>query len=393
MAEFTEVTRRSWGSRLGSSIKGIGFGLLIFVLAFPLLFWNESRAVKVARTLDEGQGIVQPTLASTVEPRLEGQLVHMTGLATTQEVLQDGLFGISVQALKLSRQVEMYQWKETSRSETRNNTGGSQETTTSYDYEQVWSASLISSSGFKVSEGHQNPASMPYSSDTWNAQEVSLGAYTLSDSLSSKVNNWQPLSLSETDLAGIAQQANVAVEPSNDWVYLNYAGSSASPAIGDVRIRYEIVPDTTVSVIAQQEGSSFKAFQSRHGSSINMLSIGEKTPAEMFEAAEKANVAMTWGLRVLGFLMMAGGLGMVLAPLVILADVLPFLGNMLRAGSRLIAGVLAFFFAFITIAIAWIAVRPLLGGSLIAVALVVLIAGMVLSRQRSKRLSAAPAAA
>lgn len=393
MAQFTEVTRTSWGSRLGKSIRGIGFGLIIFVLAFPLLFWNESRAVKVARTLDEGQGIVEPTLATTVEPSLEGKLVHMTGLANTQEVLQDGLFGISTQAIKLSRQVEMYQWKETSNSQTKNKTGGSQETTTTYDYERVWSAGPIASGSFKVAEGHQNPTSMPYSGEDWTAQNVSLGAYTLSESLTGKINNWQPLSLSETELNSIAQQANVTVEPSTDWVYLNYFGSSAAPAIGDLRIRYEIVPETTISIVSQQEGNSFKVYQSKYGSSINMLSIGEKTPTEMFEAAEKANTAMTWGLRVLGFLMMAGGLAAVLAPLVILADVLPFLGSMLRAGSRLIAGVLAFFFAFITIAIAWLAVRPILGFSLIALAAIVLVAGIVLSRQRSKRVATSTAVA
>ena len=115
MAQYTEVTRTSWGSRLGSSIKGIGFGLLIFVLAFPLLFWNESRAVKVARTLDEGQGIVQPTLSTTVDPNLEGKLVHMSGLASTQDVLSDAGFGVSASAIKLRSVVEMYQWKETSR--------------------------------------------------------------------------------------------------------------------------------------------------------------------------------------------------------------------------------------------------------------------------------------
>ena len=40
---FTEVTNDSWFGRLGNAIKGVVFGLLLFVVAFPLLFWNEGR--------------------------------------------------------------------------------------------------------------------------------------------------------------------------------------------------------------------------------------------------------------------------------------------------------------------------------------------------------------
>lgn len=39
----TEVQTESYFSRLGNSFKGIGGGLLLFLIAFPLLFWNEGR--------------------------------------------------------------------------------------------------------------------------------------------------------------------------------------------------------------------------------------------------------------------------------------------------------------------------------------------------------------
>ena len=74
---------------------------------------------------------------------------------------------------------------------------------------------------------------------------------------------------------------------------------------------------------------------------------------------------MTWILRGVGFFMMGIGLSMVFKPLSVIADVLPFLGNLVEAGTGFIAFLIAFGFSFITIAIAWLFYRPLLGGGLL----------------------------
>ena len=42
---FTETTTKSWGSRIGESIKGVLFGLAFTVGACVLLFWNEGREI------------------------------------------------------------------------------------------------------------------------------------------------------------------------------------------------------------------------------------------------------------------------------------------------------------------------------------------------------------
>ena len=51
---FTEVTSQSWFSRIGGAFKGILVGLVLFVLAFPILFLNEGRAVTTYKALKEG---------------------------------------------------------------------------------------------------------------------------------------------------------------------------------------------------------------------------------------------------------------------------------------------------------------------------------------------------
>ena len=73
---FTEVTNASWLSRIGSAIKGIVIGLALFIVAFPILFWNEGRAVRRYKTLNEGAGSVISLPEARVLPENDGKLVH-----------------------------------------------------------------------------------------------------------------------------------------------------------------------------------------------------------------------------------------------------------------------------------------------------------------------------
>ena len=114
---FTETTTQGWFSRIGGSIKGVLFGILLCIIGIPLLFWNEGRAVKRYKTLKEGAGAVVAVSADKVDSANEGKLVHLSGEATTSETLQDEKYGISANALRLRRSVEMYQWKESTSTE------------------------------------------------------------------------------------------------------------------------------------------------------------------------------------------------------------------------------------------------------------------------------------
>ena len=74
----TETTTQSWGSRLGSSIKGVLIGLALFVGGFPVLFWNEGNTVKTRKALEEGEGAcVAVESVAEVNPENEGLLVSL----------------------------------------------------------------------------------------------------------------------------------------------------------------------------------------------------------------------------------------------------------------------------------------------------------------------------
>lgn len=153
----TETTTESWSSRVGGAMKGVLLGVGMFIAGFPVLFWNEGNTVKTRKALEEGEGAcVSVQSNAKVDPENEGKFVHMTGKADTKDVLVDEAFGISTTAIKLVREVEMYQWKEEKQVKKEKNVGGSETTTTTYSYKMAWSSSAIDSSGFKEA-GHENP--------------------------------------------------------------------------------------------------------------------------------------------------------------------------------------------------------------------------------------------
>ena len=377
---FTEVTGQSWFSRLLESIKSVLLGIVLFVVAFPVLFWNEGRAVRTAKSLAEGASAVVSVPADTVNAANEGKLVHMTGEATTAETLSDPEFGVSAPAIKLNRRVEMYQWEEQKKSQSKTKLGGGTETVTTYTYRQAWSPSLVDSSSFKHSEGHENPRVMPVASGSWTAEKVTLGAFTLAGAQVGLLDKSEDFSVDEKAATALPPDMKERAKPASGGYYLGR--DPASPAIGDTKVSFQIVPPATVSIVARQIGSTFEAYQAKAGDSILLLDYGTLSADSMFKSAEEANAALTWILRVGGFLLMALGLFLVFRPIAVFADVIPILGSFLGMGIGLFVGVVAACLTLVTIAVSWLFFRPLLGIALLVLAAAG-IAGLIhLARQR-----------
>src|SRR5262249_27905189 len=109
----------------------------------------------------------------------------------------------------------------------------------------------------------------------------------------------------------------------------------------------------------------------------------------MLAKAEQENTMMTWIGRAAGFLMMAVGLYLVFNPLVTFADVIPFVGTLLGTGVALFAGVVALALSLITIALAWLWYRPLLGAGVLVVAVLLIGLLFFLGRRRQAARAAA----
>jgi hypothetical protein len=158
-----------------------------------------------------------------------------------------------------------------------------------------------------------------------------------------------------------------------------------------VRVSYDVVKPDSVSLVAVQKASTFVPFQARAGDTILLVEAGMKTAQEMFKIAEERNKVLTWILRGIGFFMMFLGLVLTFRPVAVMADVVPLFGTALSAGLGVFAFLGSFVLSFVTIAVAWVAVRPVLGISLLVLALGALV--WLLKIGRSKKAAKAAATA
>ncbi|ESX20711.1 MULTISPECIES: TMEM43 family protein [unclassified Mesorhizobium] len=386
---FREVTSVSWFGRIKRAVGGVIFGLILIVLMVIGLFWNEGRAVQTARSLAEGSGAVVSVGADSVDTANDGKLVHVSGLVTADSGLADPDFGIATQGLRLSRSVEMYQWKEESKSETTKKLGGGEETVTTYSYSKVWNDSQIDSSDFKKPDGHQNPP-MEIPGGTFQIPEGKLVAFDLDTPVLDRIEGDKDYSLSADQSAAI-KAAYTGTKPLSIVDGKIYLGNdNTKPALGDYRIGYELAPLGVISIIARQAGSRFEPYQTQAGDALLMVDTGNVPAEKMFADAVSANTLITWLLRGAGLLLLTIGFALFLSPIGVILDVIPFLGSMARMGTGIIAFVLAILVGTVTIAIAWFWYRPLLAVAILATGV---IAAVIVYRIGRSRRPAVPVVA
>lgn len=370
----TETTTVSWGSRIGNSFKGIVFGLGLFILGFPLLFWNEGRTVTETKTNEEGAASVVEADVGTIDPAQEGALIHLIGEATTDEVLKDDEYGVSATAFELSRKVEMYQWVENKSTREEKKLGGKIEKVTTYSYSKEWCSSAVNSDGFKE-QGHINPpARRQLGSDSIYAKNAKFGARKLTQSQITRISGSETLVTKYNPVT-----TNEFFEVTN----------VPEPKVGDIRVTFSVVKSPKeITVVAAQKGDSFMAYTTKGTKkTISHVMSGAVDAAGVFAAAERGNMMMAWILRLVGFLMMFIGVKMVLAPLQVLADVVPFIGSIVGFGTGIVAFVVAAPCTLITIAIAWFFYRPVLSCILLAIAGGIVY--LVWSKKKAKKAAAA----
>jgi hypothetical protein len=356
---FTETTRRSWFERVKGALAGLLVGLLLVPIACVMLFWNEGRAVQTARSLAEGAASVVSADAARVDPALEGRLVHVAGPLTVPRPPADREFGVQAPAgtTRLLRRVEMFQWREDSRSETRTSLGGAQETVTTYSYRQVWAPDRIDSGRFRTPDGHQNPQPR-VTALSLTAPEAHLGARRLNEAQLRDLGEERPLDPAPTALPQAARlvgnQILLAADPDR-------------PRIGDLRISFAHAAPQTASVVARQAGDGFASFRAPSGDQILMVVPSQVPASQMFAEAEAANRVLTWVLRAVGAVLMLVGFGLLMAPLGVLGSVIPFVGSLLSAGSWLVALLLTLVVSPVIVATAWLFYRPLVAVGVLAV--------------------------
>ena len=434
---YTETTTTGYGTRVGNSFSAIGSGILLFVLGTALLWWNEGRAVKTEKMLDEaGSKYVEMENPNKKDASLEGELICGTALATTEDSLTDADFGIGAKAIALRRTVEYYQWVEHSQTKKEDKLGGKEVSTTTYTYSKQWVSSPVQSSQFHdPAYQNKNMVLTTVEEADQYAENVSFGAYKLPESLIHSISSREgiDLALAEDLLAQFDKNTQAAyerfygvqksiqqptqqpqqpvaqaipdsilallpdsvkaqldslqavndsinkqmanAENKKDLNYIHQAGNvlyfgrvPGAPEVGDVRVTFEKVVPAKVTVMAVVDGDTFKPFKAKNGKRFQTLVMGAKSGDEIIEAEKEANNMILWFLRILGCLMVIGGLKGIFGFIETILKVVPFIAGIFGWGVGLVCTIIGVAWSLIVIAIAWLFYRPLLGISLLVLA-------------------------
>lgn len=383
---FTHVTYRKnpgYFEKLGTSCCGIVTGLIVVLLAFPLLFLNEGRAVQTAQSLDEGLNAINRLSSSDpVFDSNDRKLVHLNGKLKTSQPLSDSPYGIHIYSVKLKRDCEMYQWVEHEHKREYNE-GERTRIETTYSYTHEWSSSIVNSGAFSQPTTHRNPSSFPppHIAHTHIQEDVRVSEFQISNVLVNKINNFKKLHPKELPDGSSLKIVGEYYYQSDD---------PQRPLVGDVRISFSYAglshPEQshlqdTVSIVAKQSGHRLSGYRTKAGDVLEILYAGEKTAEEIFASEHSANTTLTWVLRFVGWLMMFLGFQITMNIVRQIVSFIPIIRDIVSLATTIIAFSLSSSLSLITIAIGWLTYRPLLAAAILFGAAI----PIFLSRQKAAK--------
>lgn len=288
-AQFVEIKKPGTAKNL---LKNPIVGVILVIAALGLLIWNEGRAdmSQIAATAQE----LNPD-AVAAEADVQGKPISVTGMLTTPELLGDSQYLKPGQYLMMQREVEMYAWMEVKNTKT---TADNQEEVT-YDYQKQWLRTPLDHYTFKVPSGHENPV-MAVRDYTAKATVGKIGAYSL-DMAGLTVAGLEPLNLTFDNIISFP-----GVSIDRDNILFVGRGTPYVPEIGDLRIKYTVLPANIVAtVFGALRGSVISTYTDAENNTLYRMMKGNR--AQALSAMQKEEVIMTWVARVIGLLLVWGG--------------------------------------------------------------------------------------
>ena len=358
--------------KAGKGCLGFFLGPAMLVMAVYLLFNNEGDYLNTAQALDELQPLVQQVEnTATPDAALEGKPVHLSGTATTGDVLVDEAYGVQAQGIMLRRNVQYAQWVEKKKKRTGSDTKPSFMTEAEYkrsrddewiySYNLTWVNNPINSATFH-NERYRNANYTHYKADTielW-AKNVQLGNYKLTDN--------QIRRIAADGKRVPPQQVPEALHKHamlhGEYLFIGRAPEGSSyypldpqaPSVGDVRISWrQTSPQRPVSLVAVQKGNSFEPYTATNGAVIDLFYTDTLGITQCFDKARSTNTVNLWMVRMGGWLMFWGAFACMLRPL---AGMVPVCRKLAEAGAEVISLLLGTICSLLTISVSWLFCRP-----------------------------------
>jgi hypothetical protein len=427
---YQSVSHRSLGDNLIDSIKGFLVGILLFFAAFPILWMNEG-----CTDMSEVAKTAVVVKADSPGAGGEGKLIAVTADLKVDEPVGDPAMLAPGAYAKLHRKVEMYAWKEKKETTNKKKLGGGTDVITTYTYDTVWTENPQSTESFSVQAGHQNPTPSIHGEDFYPTH-AKVGAFTFAPH-DAELPPATPLALTAAMVIAKAADVPAPVAPTPaapaappkpgkiapkkggkpapvasttpattpgasaasdapaspgssgfrlvDAYLFRGRGSVEQPKLGDVRVSYDVVlPGKQVTLYGKRTGSTVVAFVNEKGDKLFRAVPG--THEQAIAQLHGEHVTQTWIVRVLGFLAMWVGLGLVLGPINSVLDIVPFIGS----AGRFVTGIAMFPVALVLSAVT-IVVAIIAHSTILLVLTIVLFVGGLTALILVKRKNAPPA--
>ena len=331
--------------------------------------------------------------ASVVASKYNHKLVHISHAISVDSPAADHTFGLTRNAVSLKRQVEIYQWVEIKSRKKRKLQNGETEVREVFDYQKKWVSNPVDSTNFRHPDPHDNPpTSMPFSSETFRAAGIKMGAYALSDAFTRQLTSTTPVPIREVaniprgghitgnfiiiagnnrdsgapqltegkrDLSNAIDKEIVSIDgedkimyivKSNGKRYLNRqlaleeaasapvsqqtSAVSGETEINDIRISFNEVRCETVSILGKLAGNILVPWPSKQGAGydVALLVHGHEDARHMIQGAQDSNSVFMWFTRIGGWLLNLIGFSFITQIVTTTADLslnwIPLLGPM-----------------------------------------------------------------
>lgn len=347
-----------------TTLLGFAFG----IFGILIIFWNEGRAVQLTVAL---QDALNQTISirhdAKFDKTTEGQVVHISGPLMTGEPLTAMDYNIMVQAVKLKRRVQMYQWVEET---VEHNYGTSVDSVhadeRSYYYTKQFRDEIIDHRLFYISNGHENPSMFPMKSEVFVAEHVNIGQYELGAEAKDRINTFM-------EVTSDTRPDDASIKMHSGMYY--HSDDLFNPEIGDIRIQFSFagLQGDHYTLIGQVQNGQIVPYVSRRvGKKLLIIKKGSFSVDEAFKQEHRSQRLTTWGIRFIGFVFIFFCItctSYLLAIVMSSAQIIQCVGGQNPAYPVSVNLMFALSISLLVTSIAWILHRPWLGASLLCTAL------------------------
>lgn len=336
---------------LSESIKKSKFifilGVIFCFIALFLTIKNETETLQKDKMFLKMFKFCKEASGEIFEKELNGKLVLVSGIISSNAKIFDDVVGISVDnSLKLFRIVEMNQWKEIL-------------IDGKIVYQQIWTSEKINSANFK-NNSYQNPEQeeffvenkvfysessklgdieiYPYHIDAININKKSIETVIIDKSYAETIEE----NLKESVFGSM--ETNIYIQIKNNYIYIK-SNNNKVDSVGDLRIIYQHIPSKDYTFIAGVYENTLVPYDISGSLAINdfkeqnlkkmnkkkeifWVQPGKKIKQEMFKIYDTRNGILEWVWRVLGFFICFLGVVFILTPFGNHIDSLKLIGSM-----------------------------------------------------------------